>query len=167
MFALTFFLVYAEKIIDVIRENDPNNIIVVGTPNYSYWLDKVTERINRTNIAYTLHYYAASTGTNGGKLYNITVDAYNNYMPIFVTEYGTCEASGNGVVDPNLSNHWWQLLDNYKISYINWCMGSKNESSNALIHGSLPQDIGTSSKWSTSGKLVNAKYQSTNQGVSC
>lgn len=53
--------VYAEQIIDIIRQNDPINIIIVGTPTWSQRVDQAAvDPINRTNIAYTLHYYAAT-----------------------------------------------------------------------------------------------------------
>jgi endoglucanase len=52
---------YAEEVIDVIRQNDPSNIIVVGTPTWSQRVDQAADNpINKTNIAYALHYYAAT-----------------------------------------------------------------------------------------------------------
>lgn len=50
---------YHEKIIPVIRANDPNNIIVLGTPSWSSYVDVAAKSpVNGTNLAYTMHFYA-------------------------------------------------------------------------------------------------------------
>lgn len=50
---------YAEHVIDAIRANDPDNVIIVGTPNYSTDVDvAANDTISGSNIAYSLHYYA-------------------------------------------------------------------------------------------------------------
>ena len=49
---------HANQVIPVIRANDPNNIIIVGTPNESSgpWFPP-SQRLNYNNIMYTLHIY--------------------------------------------------------------------------------------------------------------
>ncbi|GIR30139.1 MAG: hypothetical protein CM15mP44_4220 [Candidatus Neomarinimicrobiota bacterium] len=49
---------YALNVISAIREIDPDNLIVVGTPEWSQRVDLAAEDpiTEYTNIAYTLHF---------------------------------------------------------------------------------------------------------------
>ncbi|MEY8320680.1 glycoside hydrolase family 5 protein [Lachnospiraceae bacterium 46-61] len=122
---------YAEQIITVIRKNDPNNIILVGTPNWSQSVDKAAEnRIKDfNNIMYTLHFYAA---THKQELRNTMKNALEQCLPIFVSEYGICDASGTGQIDIQQSNEWIQFLNQNHISYVMWNISNKAESSAIL-----------------------------------
>jgi len=53
---------YAEEVIEVIRSNDKDGIIIVGTPNWSQYVDQAAENpiTGYDNIMYTLHFYAAT-----------------------------------------------------------------------------------------------------------
>ncbi|WP_431242638.1 glycoside hydrolase family 5 protein [Flavobacterium sp. P21] len=55
---------YAEEIIRVIRENDPNNVILVGCPHWDQDINLPAEDpiIGYSNIMYTMHFYAATHG---------------------------------------------------------------------------------------------------------
>ncbi len=56
---------YSQAVINTIRANDPNNIIVVGTPNWSQDVDAViNNKLLDSNVAYSLHFYT-STHNNG------------------------------------------------------------------------------------------------------
>lgn len=48
------------------------------------------------NIAYTLHFYA---GSHRQFLREKATKAMRKGLALFVTEWGTCDASGNGVLD--------------------------------------------------------------------
>ena len=69
--------------------------------------------------------------------------ALNNNLPVIVSEFGICDASGNGGIDENEANKWIDLLESKGISYIIWNLSNKNESS-ALIRS----DVGKTSGWS-------------------
>ena len=70
---------YAEHMIDRIRAVDPDNLIVVGTPNWSQDVDAASfDPIQRDNIAYTLHFYAA---THKEGLRSKAQTALNNGIP--------------------------------------------------------------------------------------
>ena len=76
---------YAETVIDKIRNIDPDNLIVVGTPTWSQDVDVASaDPINRSNIAYTLHFYA---GTHGQSYRDKAQVALNNGIALFVTEW--------------------------------------------------------------------------------
>uniref|UniRef100_A0A914CME4 C-type lectin domain-containing protein n=1 Tax=Acrobeloides nanus TaxID=290746 RepID=A0A914CME4_9BILA len=160
----TYIKEISVQVIDVIRENDPNNVIIAGTPYYDSKLELLTTPINRSHLMYASHFYAESAGQDR---INVSIETIHRGFPIFVTEYGTVDKWGNGSVDYASSNRWWQFMDAYNVSYVNFCIGDKTETADALIHGTNASDVSNYYKWTESGRLVNTKYQSTNQGVSC
>ncbi len=119
---------YAEEVIPVIRENDAEGIILVGTPNWSQYVkDAAADPITGyENIMYTLHFYAA---THTDWLRNDMKSAVDAGLPVFVSEYGICDASGNGGIDEAQAEEWVALLDEYDISYVAWNLSNKNETS--------------------------------------
>ncbi|MBE5940283.1 MAG: hypothetical protein E7266_07785 [Lachnospiraceae bacterium] len=155
---------YALEIIPIIRQYDEDGIIIVGTPNWSQYVthaakDPITEY---DNIMYTLHFYAA---THTDSLRSEMVNAINMGLPIFVTEYGICDASGNGGIDEYQANKWMQLLDKYGISSAMWNLSNKNETS-AILKSSCSKKSGfTESDLSAAGKwFVNMLKGSTDIG---
>lgn len=89
-----------------------DGIILIGTPNWSQYVDQaVADPITGyDNIMYTLHYYA-STHTDG--LRNTLTNAVNAGLPIFVTEYGICDASGNGSINIEQANKWVETMTSF------------------------------------------------------
>jgi endoglucanase len=83
---------------------------------------------------------------------------------LFVTEYGTVDASGGGSVDTQSSNEWWSFLETNKISYANWGIHNKNEAAAALTPGTTAQQVGDGSRLTASGSLVKNKLTSQNNG---
>lgn len=134
---------YANKIIPVIRENDPTSIIIVGTPNWSQlnvW-DKsiVNDQLDYENIMYTFHFYA---GTHGGLQSDFKKRICE--LPVFVTEWGTTAANGNDGVFKDETQPWIDIMagDNtcgVTISWCNWSFADKDESSAALSPGACGQ----------------------------
>ena len=122
---------YAETVIAAIRENDPDNVIIVGTPNWSQDVDAASlNPINDDNVMYTLHFYA---GSHGQDHMDKVITAVNNGLPIFCTEWGVSLDSGNSGVFYNETLEWMDLLNEYNISWCNWSIGTAIlESSNAL-----------------------------------
>lgn len=119
---------YAKEVIGVIRANDEDAVILVGTPNWSQYVDQAAaEPITEyNNLMYTLHFYAA---THTDDLRNKMVSAIESGLPIFVSEYGICDASGSGAINEEQANLWVEQMDNYGISYVAWNMSNKNETS--------------------------------------
>lgn len=143
---------YAEQVIDVIRENDEDGIILVGTPNWCQYVDQAAADPikDRENVMYTLHFYAA---THTESLRNTMVNAINAGLPVFVSEYGICDASGNGVIDREQADKWVSLMDQYGISYVAWNLSNKSETSALLksscnkLSGFAKEDLSDSGKW--------------------
>ena len=116
---------YAETVIDVIRDIDPDNLIVVGTPTWSQDVDTASEDpIDGTNIAYTLHFYA---GTHGESYRNKAQTALDNGIALFATEWGTVNSDGNGNVDTEETEAWMTFLKENNISHANWALNDKDE----------------------------------------
>ncbi len=142
---------YAEEVIKVIRNNDPDNLIVVGTPTWSQDLDTAaSDQIKDANVAYTLHFY---TSTHKQYLRDKAVEAMKNDAALFITEYGTSEANGNGVIDSLETAAWLSFVKQYKLSTCNWSVMDKNETSAALIPGANPEGEWRESDLSVSGKF--------------
>ena len=130
---------YAKSVISTIRKNDKKAVIVVGTPTWSQDVDQAAaDPIKGDNIMYALHFYAATHKTD---LRNKMTAAINKGLPVFVTEYGICDASGNGVIDKKEADRWVQTMDEYGVSYIAWNLSNKQESS-SIIKSSCPKVSG-------------------------
>jgi endoglucanase len=143
---------YHETIISEIRKYDPDNIIVCGTPQWSSYPDApIGNAINQPNIAYTLHYYAASHFQDFRDRANA---ARNNGLCVFVTEYGLVNADGGGNVNEASSRDWWNWMNTNKISHCNWSLGNKAEGASALTPGTPAGGFWTSSQLTWSGGLV-------------
>ncbi len=161
---------YALEVIKVIRTYDSDGIILVGTPNWcQYVTDAAKDPIKEyDNIMYTLHYYAA---THTDSLRNEMVKAIGMGLPIFVSEYGICDASGNGAINEPQANAWMNLLDEYGISSVFWNLSNKNESSAAIksscnkLSGFSESDLSQGGKWFVNmldGKLTGSAETVTN-----
>ncbi|MCL2219771.1 MAG: cellulase family glycosylhydrolase [Chitinispirillia bacterium] len=138
---------YAEAVIPSIRQHDTRNIIVVGTDDYSKRVDLAAANPPTcngcNNMAYALHFYASQEG-HKNELRGLARTALNRGVPVFVTEFGITEADGGGTIDTNEANTWFRFMDENHISWANWALHNKNESSSAITGG------GTSGPWSTS-----------------
>lgn len=156
---------YAEAVIPVIRENDPDAVILVGTPNWSQYVDEaaadpITEY---ENVMYTLHFYAA---THKEDLRERLKAAVKQQLPVFVSEYSICDANGNGALDLEEAEEWRKLLDEYQISCVNWNLSNKAESSALIksdcskISGFTEEDLSPAGIW-----LYNMLINDANNGA--
>ena len=146
---------YAGEIIPVIRANDPDAVILVGTPNWCQYIgDAAADPIEGfDNIMYTVHFYAA---THKSELRDEMTRAALGGLPVFVSEFGICDASGNGNIDEEEANRWIETMDNLGISYVNWNLSNNDESSALLMSGCTRTSGFTSEDLSTSGRWVYA-----------
>lgn len=142
---------YAQDLIREIRNIDNSTIIVVGTPTWSQDVDIVSRSpiTGYDNIMYTLHFYA---GTHKDYLRQKATIALNAGLPIFVTEFGISDASGNGALDINEGNTWIDFLNTNNISWICWNLSNKDESSSLLkntnkVTGWTKEELSGEGKW--------------------
>lgn len=122
---------YSSSVIAAIRSQDPDNLIIVGTPSWSQDVHLAAQNPiwGDPNLAYTLHFYANS---HGQWLRDRAQQAMNSGIAIFVTEYGTTYASGNGGFNPGETQAWFNFMRNNGISYVNWSIIDKNEDSSVV-----------------------------------
>jgi endoglucanase len=153
---------YAEKVIGAIRKIDKKNIIVVGTPVWSQDVDMAADNPIKDfeNIAYTLHFYAA---THKAELIKKAQYALDKNIALMVTEWGTCEATGNGNIDTVSVKVWSEFMDKNKLSWCNWSLFDKKESASVLIHGASHKGIWSDADLTTSGRLVKAMIMERNK----
>lgn len=144
---------YAEDVIPAIRAIDPDNLIIVGTPFYSQDVDAAAADPIQgyDNIAYTLHFYA---GTHTGQIRGKAVTALAEGIPLFVTEWGTVDADGDGAVATAESQTWMDFLYDNNISHANWSVSDKEEGASLLKLGADPNGNWTDSDLTESGLFV-------------
>ncbi|MBO4804413.1 MAG: glycoside hydrolase family 5 protein [Paludibacteraceae bacterium] len=139
---------YCEDMLRIIRANDPDVVVVCGTPHWSQRTQDVignepTDAEGRLygNLLYAFHFYAASH--NDGRHDETAVKFWDvNFMryfsegdpkdavpcilaelPIFVTEWGTTDASGWTNFRPDLADGWLEILSgkNRGSQMVSWC----------------------------------------------
>jgi endoglucanase len=143
---------YANEVIPVIREKDKDAIILVGTPNWSQFVNEAAADpiTGYDNLMYVLHFYA---DTHRDDLRNTMQEAFNQGLPIFVSEFGICDASGNGAINVEEANKWIDLMNQDGISYCIWNLSNKDESSAFFktdcnkTSGFTESDLSDEAKW--------------------
>lgn len=150
---------YANEVIGAIRNNGSKHLALVGTPFYSQMGS--CSGVNDENSGYVFHFYAASHSLNDfkGKIEG----CLNNGKAVFITEWGTTEASGAGSVSTGGTNEWTAYMDQKSIPNCNWSLrhesiGGKNEAS-AMFAGSTllnSKNALNNANYTTSGSLVKS-----------
>lgn len=161
---------YAEPIIKMLRESGNENIVIVGSPNWSQRPDLAADNpIEDDNTMYSAHFY---TGTHLPSTYvmNNVEYALENGVAVFITEWGTSEATGhNGPYIEN-ADVWLDFLGKNNISWCNWSLTNKNETSGAFTPFEMGKtaatsfDPGDDQVWemkelSVSGEYVRARIK--------
>jgi endoglucanase len=111
---------YHEAVIAAIRAVDPDNIIILGTPNWSQFVDVAAANpVNGTNLMYTLHFYSC---THTQWLRTRAESAYTGGLPIFVTEWGATNADGGttGSLCLEEAQNWHDWMNGHNISWTAW-----------------------------------------------
>ena len=154
---------YANTICPVIRANT-QNLIIVGTPSWSQNPQNgASDPVNSTNIAYVLHFYAAThpKGSYGGRI----DQALNAGYPVFISEWGTTNADGNGDPNSSATSEWTSYMDQKQIPNCNWSLrqqtsdvDQKSEKS-AIFAGEKPLITAAAldaATYTTSGNIIKS-----------
>ena len=152
---------YAEEVIPIIRKNAKDALIIVGTPNWSQDVDIAAEDpvTGYDNIMYAIHFYAA---THTDNIRNKVTTALSKGLPIFVSEFSICDASGNGAIDYDQAAKWFDLIDENNLSYAAWNLSNKDETS-SLISSSCTKTSGwTDADYSETGKWLKKQMHGEN-----
>jgi endoglucanase len=143
---------YSKAVIAAIRKFDPDNLIVVGSGDWSTEVDVATaDPVEDTNVAYSFHFYAAS---HFEKKRLQAQKALDNGKALFVTEWGACESTGNGKIDVESTRTWLAWMKKRGISHCNWSICDKDESASALRPGVSPLGNWSEDDLTVSGLLM-------------
>ncbi|HBS44177.1 MAG TPA: hypothetical protein DEA91_06360, partial [Paenibacillus sp.] len=152
---------YAEEVIPVIRSIAPGSIIIVGTGTWSQDVhDAANNPLYYSNIMYTTHFYA---GTHGQWLRDRIDYARSKGVAVFITEWGTSDASGDGGPFLAESKVWTDFMQDRKISWANWSLCDKSEVSAALMPGASPYGGWSDAQLTASGKFVKDQMYGSSQ----
>jgi len=123
---------YSIDIIKAIRAHDPDNIILIGSPNWSQDLHIVADDPIEgfDNLMYTLHFYAA---THKKWLRDRADYAMEKGIPIFVSECASMLATGDGAIDHVSWQEWIDWMEDHKLSWALWSLADKNETCSMLL----------------------------------
>ncbi len=123
---------YSLEVIAAIREIDPDNIILVGSPHWCQDLHLVADDpiVGHTNLMYTMHFYAAS---HKQFLRDRCDEALAKGIPIFVSESAGMQATGDGPLDVEEWQRWIDWMEERQISWLTWSVADKNETCSMLV----------------------------------
>lgn len=148
---------YHQRIVAAIRAHDPDNLVILGTRSWSQDVDEAAaDPVAGTNIAYTLHFYAAS---HKQPYRDKAQAALDRGIALFVTEYGTTEASGDARIDAEETRIWWDWMEARGISHANWSIGDKDEKSAIFRPGTAVDGMWREEDITESGRLVRAQLR--------
>jgi endoglucanase len=137
---------YHEAVVAAIRENDPDNVIVLGTPNWDQDVHvAASDPLTGGNLMYALHFYAC---THQAELRQRAQAAFQSGLPLFVTEWGATHADGglDGVVCDAEARAWHDWLDSANISWAAWKLDGCTDSTCMFKDQTAPVTGG----WTTS-----------------
>jgi len=151
---------YHEAVVAAIRAVEPNNIIVLGTPNWSQDVDlAAADLLVGTNLMYTLHFYAC---THGKYLINKGNAALARGAALFVTEWGATAADGgyDGKVCQVEAQEWLDWMRSKHIGWAAWKLDNCEPDSSCLLSTDAPLDGGWTSQYLHGhGLYVRAQMQ--------
>ena len=111
---------YHEAVVNAIRQVDPDNLIVLGTPVWSQYVDQAaTDPLIGTNLLYALHFYSC---THTQLLRNRGDYALARGLALFVTEWGATNADGGttGSLCLDEAQVWHDWMNKNGISWAAW-----------------------------------------------
>jgi endoglucanase len=127
---------YARQVIPEIRKYDPDNLIIVGSPHWDQDVDVVAADplTGYKNIAYSFHFYA-SDPYHQEKLRAKADKAIKAGLPLMITEWGVGESNGDGKFDMEENKVWLDWLEANHLSWANWNITDKEETTALLMPG--------------------------------
>jgi len=133
---------YANTVISGIRNAGSSNLALVGTPFYSQ-MGSGCGTVNQTNVAYVLHFYAASHSLGSFKS---RIESCMDKNAVFISEWGVTAADGSGAVNTSAASEWTSYMDSKRISNCNW----------SLRHSTYGEEVENSAMFSGSEVLNNS-----------
>ena len=111
---------YCSVIIPLIRNNDPDSLILVGTPDFSADLyAPMNDPLEYDNIMYVFHEYTGHNSKFQQEIEQID-KAMEAGLPVFMTEVAGTDAEQEDYYDMDTIQQWMPIVEKYNISYIVW-----------------------------------------------
>ncbi|PKV50177.1 putative secreted protein (Por secretion system target) [Aquimarina sp. MAR_2010_214] len=154
---------YADQIIPVIRAIDNDAVVLVGTHGWATFgvsgegnlQDVINNQLQFDNIMYTFHFYAKSHRDT----YLNTLDKASNQLPVFVTEFGSQEYTGDGPNDFTMTQRYIDLMQQKKISWTSWNYSDDFRSGASWKTGTCSEGLWTTDKLKEAGKWIRNKIK--------
>lgn len=147
---------YTKSVLPIIAENDPDAVVIVGTPQWDQDVTcafqdpiEIGDEYKNLQIMYSFHHYAGDQQRYLGILSGAAA-----FVPVFISEWGLSSHSGDDGADTKSADHMI-LVANGKnlggqiISWANWSWADKGESSGTFTGGGY-----SSMSFSTSGNYI-------------
>ena len=140
---------YHQAVVDAIRAVDPDNLIILGTPNWSQYVDVAArDPVVGTNLMYTLHFYSCS---HQSWLRARGDAALATGAALFVTEFGATHADGglppdHDYVCDDEANLWFDWMAKNNVSGVAWKLDVCGDAScilnaKASVNGPWTDDV--------------------------
>lgn len=141
---------YHEAVVAAIRAEDPDNLIVLGTPTWSQDVDQAAlDPVAGTNLLYTLHFYSCTHAKQFRDKGDVAIAAG---LALFVTEFGATYSDGglaqnsHTYVCEDEANLWFAWMAQNNISGAAWKLDQCSDSScilssKAPLDGPWPDDM--------------------------
>jgi len=155
---------YAVQVVTEIRKYDPDNLIVVGSPRWDQDVDVAAANpiTGFKNIAYSFHFYA-SDPYHQEKLRAKADLAIKKGLPLMITEWGVGESNGNGKFDKMLVKTWLQWMEDNRLSWANWNITDKDETTALLVPGAPDNGGWTDDQLTAAGVYIREKLRELNK----
>ena len=151
---------YAETVIAAIRQHDPDNIVIVGSPEWDQRVDLVAADpiTSDVNVVYSLHFYA---GTHGGWLRDRASSVLEAGIPLIVSESSGSEASGMGANNYTEWQAWFDLMEANHVSWINYSVSDKAGETISVLEPGAPSNGGwDATQLTETGEYIRGVFQS-------
>jgi endoglucanase len=145
---------YSVEVIKTIRQYDPNNIIVVGSPRWDQDVDVAAADPIKgfDNLVYSFHFYASDPNHQEGLRAKAEL-AMKRGLALFVTEWGVGESNGSGEFNHEKTGRWLDWMEQNRLSWAVWNVTDKDETTALLLPGA-PATGG----WKSEQLTANGRY---------
>jgi endoglucanase len=139
---------YHEAVVPAIRAQDPDNVIILGSRQWSQRVDEAAaDPVSGTNLMYTVHFYACD---HQDQQRSEAQTAYDAGLALFVTEWGATPADG-GAQTPTVCREaaqaWHDWMNERGIGWTAWKLDGCGDSSCLFNSDDAPADGGWTDQW--------------------
>lgn len=138
---------YHTAVVAAIRSKDPDNLIIMGTPQWSQRVDQAASNpVAGTNLLYTFHFYSCS---HGASIRTYGEAAISRGAPLFVTEWGATHADGglDGKLCVEQAQTWLDWLSTVGVGWVAWKLDDCEPDASCLLRPGAPVSGGWTDNW--------------------